>query len=604
MIPARKSLLLLLAAAAVACGCDGASAWTSAKEIAKRVAGYPAWKRRAAERRAEPPCLAASQVGYAPQMRKLFTSPRPFESFRVVSEADGRVAYQGGRPARSVETDVLGPLHVAWVGDFTPLAAPGRYRVVLADGLSSHPFDVGPNVFTLPVRAVQRALYFQRAFTAIEPAYAFGPWTHPNDADRAPPGVRKGWHDAGDLSLYNSTTASTVFWLLSSYADFSPSADDTGIPESGNGVPDLLDEARWGLEWMLSVQDGSGGFRNSTCLERYGPYGTNRPEAAATYVAGEVGTLPSARAVGTLAFAARVFRDHDRAFAERCLEAARRGYEYLGARPGESSDGPTCPAFRLDGNAEVGRDVRMYAAAGMLLATGEPRFREDFEASFQELDNDDASTFRMNWQAALLYLRAPAGTPSRKALILRQLRTHADRALRDGEESPFGWATRYAWSSIQAGFQRSDVFSVPACLADPQGAARDCEQALANVHYALGRNSLHLCYVSGLPGVTHGRRHAFHQWLAALRAEPFLFPGMVAGGPVRTPDPHDASYPHARPVPVWGYFGDPAMPRDDSTPVDGRYTDNDSWCTNEVDIEWQAFALYALYFAQWRAAQP
>jgi endoglucanase len=37
-------------------------------------------------------------------------------------------------------------------------------------------------------------------------------------------------------------------------ADFLPGEDDTDIPESRNGVPDLLDEARWGLEWLLSVQ--------------------------------------------------------------------------------------------------------------------------------------------------------------------------------------------------------------------------------------------------------------------------------------------------------------------------------------------------------------
>jgi hypothetical protein len=41
------------------------------------------------------------------------------------------------------------------------------------------------------------------------------------------------------------------------------------------------------------------------------------------------------------------------------------------------------------------------------------------------------------------------------------------------------------------------------------------------------------------------------------------------------------------------------MPRDASTPLEGRYTDNDSWSTNEIDIGWQAVALYNLYFGQW-----
>jgi hypothetical protein len=60
----------------------------------------------------------------------------------------------------------------------------------------------------------------------------------------------------------------------------------------------------------------------------------------------------------------------------------------------------------------------------------------------------------------------------------------------------------------------------------------------------------------------------------------------------------DVSWAHARPRPIWGYRGDPAFPRDDATPVEGRYTDNDSYSTNELDVEWQAVALYELYLAR------
>ena len=600
----RYAGVLALALAGVAAVCafrllprGRAAAW------AKRVVGYPAWRRRA-ETHLEDPAfahLAASQLGYAPNMPKVFSSPRPFQSFRVVREDNGTVAFRGGAPSRTVATDLLGPFPAVWTGDFSSLTTPGRYRIELDDGLASFPFDIRPDVLDSAVRAVERAFYFQRAFTAVEPRYARGPWVHGSDAALAPPGVVKGWHDAGDLSVYSATMASTLFWLLESYSDFAPPADDLGIPESGNGVPDLLDEARWGLEWMLSVQDASGGFQNATCESAYGPYGTNRPEAMAPYSAGEVGTLATARAVGTLAYASQAFRAHDARFAQRCLQAAERGYAYLAAHAGEDTDGPTCPAYRLDGNAVVGHDVRMYAAAGMLLATGGERYRQDFEAHFLGLGNDDASAARVNWYGALLYLRAPAGSASRKAAIRQQLRFHADAVLRDGDAHPFQWGSRYAWGSIASSFQRTGVFNAKACLESPSRYPRDCEQALANVHYALGRNSLGICYVSGLPGVSHGHLHAFHHWLAALQAEPYLFPGLVAGGPNRTPEPADTSYPHKRPVPVWGYWGDPALPRDGATPVDGRYTDNDSWCTNEIDIEWQAISLYAFHFGQWWA---
>jgi endoglucanase len=411
----------------------------------------------------------------------------------------------------------------------------------------------------------------------------------------------KGWHDAGDFSLYSASTNSALFWLLSAFADFSPREDDTGIPESGNGVPDLLDEARWGLEWLLSMQEPGGGFHNTTCQERYGPYGTNWPERMASYRLGEVGTIATGRAVGTLAFASVLYRPYDAAFAERLLKAARAGYRFLRERPAEKSDGPTCPAMRQDEDPSVGRDVRMYAAAGVLLATGDRRFLADFEESYQPLQNDP-SYLRSNVYAALLYLRARAGDPERQRAIRRELNPRAEEVRRDGERHPFGRAGRTFWGSIAAGFQRTAGFSARPCLEDPVEAAADCEQVLANVHYALGRNYQQIAYVSGLPGVFRGRTHAFHHWLATLDARPFVFPGLVAGGPIAAPEPGDVAVPHGRPIPIWGYWGDPAMPRDASTPLEGRYTDNDSWSTNELDIDWQGVTLYNLYLARWWAA--
>lgn len=580
----------------------GLGALAPLKQAFNDVRGASALARRAAEG-PEPTAfsgLAASQVGYGPAMAKRFSSPKPFQSFKVV-RADGEVVFTGGGPVREIPTDVLGDIRTVWVGDFTALRSPGRYHIVADNGLSSFPFDIGPDVFVPVVRAVQRAFYYQRAFTEIDAKHAQGPWVHASDAALAPPGVVKGWHDAGDFSIYSASANSALFWLLSAAADFSPREDDTGIPESGNGVPDLLDEARWGLEWLLSVQEASGGFRNTTCQEQYGPYGTNWPERMPPYRAGEVGTIATGRAVGTLAFASVLYRPHDPGFAARMLEAAKAGYRYLRDRPGEHSDGPTCPAMRLDGNAVVGRDVRMYAAAGLLLATGDPSLREDFEAHWQPIDNDP-SYQRSNVFAALLYLRAPAGDPERQRAIRADLRRRAAEVRRDGESHPFQWAGRTFWGSIAAGFHRTAGFSAQVCLENPAEAAADCEQVMANVHHALGRNYQQMAYVSGLPGVTRGRLRGFHHWLAALRAEPFLFPGLVAGGPIAAPEPNDISYPQARPIPIWGYWGDPAMPRDASTPLEGRYTDNDSWSTNELDVDWQGVALYNFYFARWWAS--
>jgi endoglucanase len=595
----RATLALLLAAVA-----GGLSLFPQVRHLGRRAAARALGALRLAERRrlpkeAEPfSHLAASQVGYAPQARKEFTSPTPFSSFRVLDEATGAVAFQGGGPVRSVDTRVLGPFLRVYTGDFTAVLTPGRYRVAADNGLSSFPFSVGTDVFDAPLRAVQRWFYYQRAFAPVLLPYAEGPWVHTSDADKAPPGVRGGWHDAGDFSVYSAYLNAALFWLLLADADFQPKADDTNLPESGNGSPDLLDEARWGLEWLLSTQEGSGGFRNTSCLESYGPYGTNTPNNVPPYRNGEVGTLATARAVGNLAFASALYKPSDADFSERCLRAAEAGVRYLEAHQGETTDGPSCPSARRDGDVEVGRRARSFAAAGMLLATSEARFAEAFEATFAE-PVYDMGFLHLEGQAALLYLRAPAADAQRKRDLRAQLRKSADVALAQGALHPFGWAGRYHWGSLGAGFLRAALFSVPNCLENPQRASADCEQAMASLHYAFGRNLKQFCYVTGLPRVSQSMRWGFHQWLETLDVHPRDFPGMVAGGPNQKPEPTDVSTPQARPVPSWGYFGDPAFPRDAQEALDARYTDNDSWSTNEPSVEWQGEAVYLLHFAQW-----
>lgn len=596
----RRALVAIPVLLAVAVGAVVST--TPGRRLARRVLG--AWAERERAQRAVPEepfgMLAASQVGYAPRMVKRFSSPRSFDRFRVVREIDGTIVLEGGPDCEQPVSD-LGPLGRVWMGDFSALTTPGRFHLEAA-GLRSHPFQVGPEVFDDALRAVERAFYFQRAFTAVEATHAEGPWVHASDAALAPAGVRGGWHDAGDFSLYSASLNSALFWILLTAADFMPTDEDRNIPESGNGVPDLLDEARWGLEWLLSMQDGSGGFRNTTCEEHYGRYGTNLPDRMPPYRNGEVGTLATARAVGNLATAAALFRPRDPAFSDRALGAAWRGQRYLDGNPA-TTDGPTCPAYRADGNEGLGREARTFAAAGMLLGTGAARFREDFDRFFTSADTDP-SYQRVQGFAVRLYLRAPAGDPGRKDMLRELLARHAERTRAEGDHDPFQRSAPTFWGSLGAGFVRTGFSAIPRCLADPRAAAADCAQALANVHHLLGRNLLHFAYLSGLPGVSHGRRHAFHHWWAALQAEPYLPPGFVAGGPNATPEPGDTSNPAARPIPIWGYWGDPAFPRNTLTPYEQRYTDNDSYSTNEVSLDWQGPVLYGLYFARWVARHP
>lgn len=596
------------ALAAIVFAVGGAILISAVPAVKATLVAKLAWPARLARASAPRPAaplaaLAATQVGFPPSSRKAFTADRPFAAFSLVDHQTGVVAWRSTTPPRLVARESPDHGARAWIGDFGAFATPGRYRLVTDAGAASYPFDIATTVFDPAVRATQRVFYYQRAFTAIHAPYAEGPWVHASDAPLAPPGIRRGWHDAGDFSLYNMTTVSSLFWLLEAFSDFAPTDDHTNIPESGNGVPDLLDEARWGLDWLQSTQVETGAFRHSTCLTTYDAYGRNPIERTRRYVHGETGTIATARAVGVLAYASVVYAAFDATFARAARDAAGRGWRYLETRPDEHSDGATCAAYRQDGDAAAGRAARMFAAAGLLVATGEPRFRAAFEAHLVALDRDP-SPYRFGAYASLLYRRAAAADDARRMAIDTALAQRAAEALADAEAHPFGWTGRYVWGSIAIGFERAGGFLVRHCLDAPDTARRSCQRAVANLDYLFGRNSLRFVYMSGLPGVTHARQHAFHHWLASLRATPFVFPGAVAGGPNAHPPPEDGSRPLAWPRPVWGYWGDPAMPRSPATSLDGRYTDNDSWSTNELAIAWQAVTLYNLYFGQWAARRP
>lgn len=173
----------------------------------------------------------------------------------------------------------------------------------------------------------------------------------------------------------------------------------------------------------------------------------------------------------------------------------------------------------------------------------------------------------------------------------------ADGVRADADAHPFQFATAYYWGCNSNGMHRSGQFSRRAYALDTTRAA-DRDQVLLNLDYIFGRNFLNQCYVSGIDSVSKPRLRGFHEWMKALNTTPWHFPGALAGGPNQGPEANDVSYPNGLPYPIWGYWGDPANPRTSSTPVDGRFTDNDSWSTNEVAINWNAPLLYNLYAAK------
>ena len=169
----------------------------------------------------------------------------------------------------------------AWWFDFSEVEAPGKYAVVdIEKDVRSAEFSIGEHVYGEVMKHALRAFFYQRAGFEKKAEFAGKAW-----ADRAShlgPGqdsetrpwhggrwsipakslikdLRGGWYDAGDYNKYTSWTARYIIVLLHAYEEH-PIAfgDDYGIPKSGNGIPDLLDEVKWGMDWLVRMQNADG----------------------------------------------------------------------------------------------------------------------------------------------------------------------------------------------------------------------------------------------------------------------------------------------------------------------------------------------------------
>ena len=191
-------------------------------------------------------------------------------AFRVVETDSGRKVLEGH--ASDLPNSAWGKFTRLAEIDFSALRRSGRYRLVLGQD-SSLPFRIGDDVFR-PVPDV--LLEFMR-----QQRCGYNPWLdaecHQHDGRTAygpaPPGtpidVRGGWHDAADMLKYlltssNATAQMLLAWEISreqgarsmqiprSSPFFTDHFDARGRP-GGNGSPDVLDEAQWGIEWMLKL---------------------------------------------------------------------------------------------------------------------------------------------------------------------------------------------------------------------------------------------------------------------------------------------------------------------------------------------------------------
>jgi hypothetical protein len=199
-----------------------------------------------------PVYIRASQVGYLPGDLKsavIFSQTPLFsKKFSIVSYPGGKEVFQDEINDSSYTYDKFKNCYII---DFSSLKKAGKYEII-ADGNKSAPFEIGNNVFNRVVDSLMLFFKVQRC----------GPTNpllhkpcHLSDVSRLIGGekttgvdVTGGWHDAGDYIKFLSTTAYTTYLLIFSY-EFDN--NKFGFDEDKDNVPDVLAEAKVGLDWLL-----------------------------------------------------------------------------------------------------------------------------------------------------------------------------------------------------------------------------------------------------------------------------------------------------------------------------------------------------------------
>lgn len=596
--------------------------------------------------------LRVDQFGYRPLARKVAVLREPVighdapagfvpgASIEVVRSSDGTVAFSGPAVAWNG-----GAVHGAsgdrvWWFDFSGLTEEGTFFVRDSQsGAVSEEFDIARDVYAGALRDAVRMYFYQRCGVAKALPHAEAGWTDgachlgaqqdldcrlvSNPVASTSRDLSGGWHDAGDYNKYVNYADDALHDLLGAY-ELAPLRwpDDVGIPESGNGVPDLLDEVRWELDWFLKMQDADGSVLHKISVTDFSAASPPSADGGARRYAPATASA-TISACGVFARAAVAFGglgDAGSLSAAAAYEAAAvKAWNWLQQNPGaipSSYDNAGFVNAAAEDSAYHQSMNRLRAAVYLFRRTGGAVYR-----SYVDANHPSAHLFAWTWvapweqtaqEALLAYADTPGATPSVAAAIRSSLiagmqagdnlgaytgQKDAYRAyLNDGD---------HVWGSNRVKAHQGLMFAAMNLGGlDPAQATAWREASEGYVHYLHGVNPPGHCYLTNMHdrGAEGSLLETYHAWFAdgtawdnAATSAIGPPPGILVGGVNPSYQPDGA------------YTGPPLVPPQNQ-PILKSYRDwntgwpENSWELTECHIPYQA--AYVRLLAAWSMAVP
>lgn len=537
-----------------------------------------------------------NQIGYFPNKSKYINlvsinnfSPKNYQ----VLDANDNVVLNGTSETVNYWND--GGEYVSKV-NVSSITSPGVYKFKTNE-LEIN-FEIGSDIYTSLSEASLKYYYYNRASTSISSTYG-GAFTrnlgHPDNivyvhssaaSQDRPTGTiissPKGWYDAGDYNKYIVNSGISTYTLLAAYEHYRSyySSKNINIPETGGNIPDILDEVKWNLDWMLTMQEASDGgvYHKLTGLNFSGivmPENYNLDR----YVV-QKSTSAALNFAAVMATASRIFSDFETqlpGYSAALLNASQSAYTWAKQNPNSYFTNPAGVSTGEYGDNDVS-DEFQWAAVELYITTGNSSYSNDINVS--TIGNGTPS-WRYTDPLALisiLYHKNNFSTSivnSASNLLVNtanEIKSHIVNSTMNISMGVTNWD--YVWGS------NSEAANKILMLIRAYEFTQDISYlnaAYTATDYLFGRNGTGYCYVTGF-GVNPTKNP--HHRISEADQVTDPIPGMLAGGP--NPGQQDGCS---------GYL---------SNSNAGSYADD--WCSyasNEVTINWNAplaYSVNALHF--------
>jgi endoglucanase len=554
--------------------------------------------------------IRLNQLGFYPNAAKIAVvvasvdTLQRLTTFQVLVAKSKKVVFTG--QLSPVRTNTISGKQTR-LANFSTYTKTGQYILFVPGMGYSYPFSIDADVHRALAIGSIKGFYYQRTATDLPARYA-GKWArpagHPDTsvlihASAASPSrpagtaisSAKGWYDAGDYNKYIVNSGITMGTLLSLCEDFPDYVKtlSTNIPESGNTLPDVLDEILWNLRWMQTMQDPTdGGVYHKLTNPSFD--GMIMPDKATKprYVVQKsiTATLDFA---AVMAQAGRLLRAYNKqlpGLADSCTSAAVLAWNWSMKNPtmvysqqaiNQQSDPDISTGTYEDRDAS---DEWIWAATELYVTT-----KDDAYYRAVNLFPNQATPLP-SWpqvRTMAYYTLARFGNTligqGKKdlPLVKQHLRTLADSLIDGTNKQAFATvmgksARDFIWGSSSVAANQGIALLMAYRYTDSPNRKRYLYHALGNLDYLLGRNAVGYSFVTGFGSKTP--MHPHHRPSVADGIAPPI-PGLLSGG---------TNANAARQDKCAGYT---------TTLADEVFIDSDcSYASNEIAINWNAPLVY------------